>query len=75
MTVYCKIIDYGKSICKDYYFIRLLIDVKLSSSLKGYLCKSNYRESQRVSAYALIGFSRAKISEENVLSEGDAMCV
>ncbi len=35
MNVYCRIIDCGKFICEDYYFIQLLIDVKSSSSSKG----------------------------------------
>jgi hypothetical protein len=74
MTVCYEIIDYGKFICKVYYFIQVLIDVMWSSSLKGYLCvklkgkSAGYR-------ICMDWILRNKLSEENVNSEGDAVYV
>jgi hypothetical protein len=56
MNVYCRITYCDKFIFKDYDFIPLLIDVKLSSSSKGYLCKSSLREGSRNPTYVLIEF-------------------
>jgi hypothetical protein len=70
MSIYFKITDCGNSICKDYYFILLLIDVKLSSSSKDYLCKSNLRKSCGVPHMFGLSFHEVKTSEKSLGKKG-----
>jgi hypothetical protein len=63
MTVNCRIIDLANSSVK-FIIYPAAIDVMLSSRSRGYLYKSNKRESPQIAAYVLLGFFESKFCEE-----------
>ncbi len=74
MIVYCRIIDLANS-SVEFIIYPAAIDVMFSSISKGYLYKSNKRESPWVAAYVLLGFFKSKLFEEIlVLKEIPQVC-